>query len=201
MIALCLAALDPNSLGVLRCEESFMDLARYPDKVSVFIDAGPGPGCAVPQERAVQAARKTCDPDLYVVGSDDVECVTRGWDEILHSYRRVHPGARVLFGDEGRKSGELVCHPVFTGEWVGTLGYGTPPGYVHYYSDTAVERTARLAGALHYIPGYRIRHWVKPLEDAKMALMPAAEATYRQQCALQEEAARRIRGFNQSLRK
>lgn len=151
-------------------------------------------GAAAPLNQVIMWGLSQKPFDLCVVAADDLECVTYGWDEILRAYRRIYPGGRVFAPDEGRKSGELLCHPVFTREWVSTLGYCVPTDTQHYYSDTWVERIAKLAGRYHYVPSLRFRHWVGASGDqeyinAKLSLMEGDRQAYLQGKAKQEHDA------------
>ena len=196
-----MALRDPDSKLAIRASHSFNSLSFDPSRVDFFFNTEPAKGAAAPLEKAIQDAYNHSDADLFVVAADDVECVTLGWDRLLLAAADIHWGARVFMADEGRKSGELLCHPVFTRRWIDTLGYAVPPGYSHYYSDTAVERIARLAQALHYIPSFRIRHWVAANDDPeylahKRTLMEPDRQHYIATKAEQEEAARKIREAN-----
>lgn len=139
--------------------------------------------------------------ELMVVAADDVVCTTPGWDTILlaHPMAQLND-ARVFMADEGRKSGELLCHPVFTRAWIDILGYAVPPGYAHYYSDTDVERTGRLAHCLHYVPAYKIDHRIGSADadwrPAKLALMTGDRVHYLSQKERQEHDAAKLRDFN-----
>lgn len=195
MIAVCMALRTRDSPLVRRCMASFERNALSP--IEWYLNTDPAKGAAAPLEKAIQQAYRESKADLFVVAADDLECVTYGWDRILLAYRDIYPGARVFFGDEGRKAGELMCHPVFGREWIDALRYAVPSATHHYYSDTWVERTARLAGRLHYIPSYRTRHWVGASNDqeyiaAKMSLMDRDRQAYLDGKEQQEADAKKL---------
>jgi hypothetical protein len=195
-IAVCLALRNPTGKLAKRCIDSFKRNAFGPTPL-FFTNSDPAEGAAEPLEKAIQQAYRESDANLFVVAADDLECVTYGWDEILRAYRRIYPGARVFSGDEGRKSGELLCHPVFTREWIDALGYAVPSVTKHYYSDTWVERVAKLAGRYHYCPSLRFRHWVGASGDQeyiarKMTLMERDRQAYLKGVQRQEDDANKL---------
>lgn len=86
--------------------------------------------------------------DLLTLIGDDVEIVTRGWDNIIENKASKYSDKMfVITVDDGRKDkaqGKFMrCpHPTVHKEWVRTLGYFVPPFFMHRYLDKYTQNLA-----------------------------------------------------------
>jgi len=86
--------------------------------------------------------------DLLTLIGDDVEIVTKGWDNIIENKASKYSDKIfVITVDDGRKDkaqGKFMrCpHPTVHKEWVKTLGYFVPPFFMHRYLDKYTQNLA-----------------------------------------------------------
>ena len=107
--------------------------------------------------------------DYYTIGSDDVVMMTKNWDQIvLNSAETLEKqlGHRhiVLYGDDGIHGQKLCTHPIISKEFIKTVGWFYPPGYMrHLYADNAIGLLAGNSNCLGYMDAVKLdhRHFIK----------------------------------------
>ena len=86
--------------------------------------------------------------DLLTLIGDDVEILTKGWDEKIEAKaKKFNDNLFVITVDDGRKDKQqekfMRCpHPTVHRKWVEVLGYFVPPFFMHRYLDKYTRELA-----------------------------------------------------------
>ena len=90
----------------------------------------------------------------YGLMGDDVVCETPDWDVVLsESCRRDF----IAWGDDGIAG--KPSHPFLHGDLVRAMGFVSPPGFRHLYTDTVIEHIATALRIGRYHPEVKTTHW------------------------------------------
>ena len=86
--------------------------------------------------------------DLLTLIGDDVEILTKGWDEKIEAKaKNFNDNIYVITVDDGRKDKQqgkfMRCpHPTIHKKWIEVLGYFVPPFFMHRYLDKYTQDLA-----------------------------------------------------------
>ena len=86
--------------------------------------------------------------DLLTLIGDDVEILTKGWDERIEAEaKKFSDNIYVITVDDGRKDKQqgnfMRCpHPTIHKKWIELLGYFVPPFFMHRYLDKYTQDLA-----------------------------------------------------------
>lgn len=110
--------------------------------------------------------------DWYGFLGDDLVPVTDGWDAKL-----IAAAGRdgVSWPNDGVQA-PMCTHPVIGGDLVRCVGWLTPPGFMHWYSDTVWAAIATVTKRDAYLADVLCQH-KNPMLDAKVD-RALADATY-----------------------
>ena len=127
---------------------------------------------------ALHAAWKA-NPGLewYGIISDGVRPVTRDWDRLLIA---ACAGKNfVSCNDNWRRDSRMAGILVFPGWIVEAMGYLSPPGMVHLYSDDILEQIGAALDNWVYVEGVVVKdwHWTNP--SAKAAPDECSRRSYK----------------------
>jgi hypothetical protein len=99
------------------------------------------------------------DPFAIAVLNDDHVPRTPGWaGQLVDALRTFHPGAGMVYPDDGYQGKKLSTVWAVTGSWVRALGRMVPARVGHLYTDNAVLELATAVGCVTYLPGIEITH-------------------------------------------
>ena len=81
-------------------------------------------------------------PEIVMFAGDDILFRTPGWDKIVHREMAKYKDKIVLLGGDDGYNKETITHGFLHRNWIETVGYVVPPGYVGDYADTWVNDLA-----------------------------------------------------------
>lgn len=103
--------------------------------------------------------------DVYTLGSDDIEFLTEGWDDIIRDrvkqFEEIY-GHRIciFYGHDGIQGENKATHPYITKEFLAITGEFYPSGYMrHLYLDDATMCLAQSISSLVYVPEITMNHY------------------------------------------
>jgi hypothetical protein len=108
-----------------------------------------------------EEAMKDPSNKLFMLASDDIVFSTPLWDQaLLDHYNKLQNKIHVYHLQDSRDP-DGTPHPVFTREWVETLGYMVHPMFLHWIIDTWSVEIAKYCGAFTHMKDYLLEH-IKP---------------------------------------
>lgn len=110
--------------------------------------------------------------DWYGFLGDDLVPITPEWDRLLIE---AAGNDGVSWPNDGVQAPKCT-HPVIGGDLVRCVGWLTPPGFLHWYCDTAWEAIAQVTKRAAYLENVLVTH-KNPMLDPKVDPL-LADATY-----------------------
>lgn len=106
------------------------------------------------------------DNKLFMLAADDIEFSTQGWDvKIIEHYEGLKNKVHVWALQDSRD--QLgTPHPVFSREWIETMGWMLPPYFMHFYPDTWSVEIAKANNCFTHFRDFTLRH-NKPSDEGK----------------------------------
>lgn len=101
---------------------------------------------------------KRTDADIYILGSDDIEFATPGWDDRLRNLFAKYPDGILCVGfNDGREEG-ATPHYAVSKQWLEVLGYFANPIFFHWYVDTWTVDVAKRINRYVYASDILLKH-------------------------------------------
>lgn len=117
----------------------------------------------MPVPAAFQYLADRATGDILMLGSDDIEFRTRGWDmEVRKAFDKFPDGLALVCPNDGHGNGRpgdfKGNHWFVTRRWVDVVGCFCPTVFEHFCCDTVPEKIAALAGRLVHLPHVLVEH-------------------------------------------
>ena len=94
-----------------------------------------------------------CTGEIVMMGADDVECQTEGWDTVVRDTFKLYPDRAVLvYGTDGHWGSTFATHPFLSREAINVLGEVCDGRFHHAYADRALWDIYTSINRTHYIP-------------------------------------------------
>ena len=118
-----------------------------------------GVGDRIGCPRSANYLALTSKADVIVMGNDDQQYVSAGWDERLDNEVAAYPDDIFLFWfNDGIESDHWCCFPIVSRAWVDTLGYFFPGNFEHFFVDTWLMDLGCRIGRAHYLRDVDVKH-------------------------------------------